>query len=185
VAAALELHAMLDGPADNLTRVEIVMADYPVIKRQQEDQGRTRPQSREAADHSFPFLVAVTLIDGAFGLAQFEAERWREPRVNALMEKTVMRRDAHWNMRAPGGFPCTLRAIDARGREFTAEVDYPPGFSKDGIGQQTVIEKFHAVTAPHLRESARTQIVDAVMDFAHSRNTNELDTAIGMEGTFT
>jgi 2-methylcitrate dehydratase len=184
VAAALKLHAMLEGPAENLARIEIVMADYPVIKRQQEDDGRTHPRSREAADHSFPFLVAVTLIDGAFGIAQFEAERWNEPRVNALMAKITTRRDASWNMRAPGGFPCTLRAEDAWGREFTAEIATPPGFSKDGIDEKTAVEKFHAVTAPHLHQSARDQIVDAVMDFPHSQTTNALDTAIGIEGTF-
>jgi 2-methylcitrate dehydratase len=184
VAAALKLHAMLDGPAENLKRIEIVMADYPVIKRQQEDEGRTHPQSREAADHSFPFLVAVALIDGAFGIAQFEAERWHDPRVNALMEKIVMRRDADWNMRAPGGFPCALRAIDVREREFTAEIDYPPGFSKNGIDGNSVIGKFHTVTAPRLGQSARAQIVDAVLDFPHSQTTNAIDAAIGIEGTF-
>ncbi|HEY4265696.1 MAG TPA: MmgE/PrpD family protein, partial [Micropepsaceae bacterium] len=183
IAAALKLHAMLDGPAEDLDRIEIVMADYPVIKRQQDDEGRTRPQSREAADHSFPFLVAVTLIDGAFGIAQFDRERWRDPRVNALMEKIIMRRDPEWTMRAPGSFPCMLYAQTRRGRAFTSEVSYPPGFSKDGIGETPAIEKFHAVTAPHLRESARSQIVDAVMEFHHSRSTIALDSAIGIEGT--
>jgi 2-methylcitrate dehydratase len=183
VAAALELHAMLEGHTEELDRVEIVMADYPVIRRQQEDEGRARPQSREAADHSFPFLVAVTLIDGVFGVEQFERERWHDSRVTALMQKITMRRDAAWNTRAPGGFPCALYAYDRQGRRFAADVAYPPGFSQNGIGQNAVIEKFHAVTAPHLGRSTRERIVDAVMDFAHSRSTTALDCAIGMEGT--
>jgi len=174
---------MLDGPAGTLTHIEIIMADYPIVKHQQEDEARTRPQSREAADHSFPFLVAVTLLDGAFGPAQFEGERWRDSNVTALMEKITMRRDAAWNARAPGAFPCTLRARTRAGRDIMTEIDYPPGFAKNGLDETSVIEKFHAVTAALLRDSARARIVDAVMEFHHSRTTATLDTAIAIEGT--
>ena len=182
VAAALKLHAMLGGNVENLAAIEIVMADYAAVKRHQGDPARARPASREAADHSFPFLVAVALLDGAFGIAQFAGERWRDPRVGALMEKITMRRDAAWNARAPGGFPCTLRAKTKAGGEFIAEVPYPPGFSKNGLDQTAVIEKFHAVTAPHLDAIQRGRIVDAVLEFHHSRSTATLDNAIASSG---
>jgi len=181
VAAALELRRMLDGPAEDLTAVEIIMADYRVVARHQGDKGRARPASREAADHSFPFVVAVTLIDGAFGIAQFDNERWRDPKVVALMEKIVMRRDAKLNTRAPGAFPCVIHAR-TNDEEFVAEIDYPPGFSRNTLDEAAVLAKFHAVTAPVLQSSARARIVDAVMDLHHARSTRELDAAISTEG---
>src|SRR5258707_15774139 len=113
---------MVKGEVDKLSRIEIIMADYRVVKRHQEDPGRIHPPSREAADHSFPFLIAVTLIDGALGSAQFGQERWHDAKVKALMAKIVMSRDANWNMRAPGAYPCTVRARDIDGRELVAEV---------------------------------------------------------------
>ena len=183
VAAALKLRAKLGDAIQDLAHIEIVMADYPAVRRHQEDKGRARPQSREAADHSFPFLVAVALIDGTFGIAQFENERWHDPRVTRLMEKITMRRDAEWNARAPGGFPCTLRAQNSQGHEFLAEIPYAPGFSHDGIDRAATLEKFHAVTAPWLGQTARTQIVDAVMAFPETSSTTPLDTAIATEGT--
>jgi 2-methylcitrate dehydratase PrpD len=100
------------------------------------------------------------------------------------MDKITMRRDAGWNARAPGGFPCRLQAQDRQGREFIAEVPYPPGFSKSGLDQTAIIEKFHSVTAPHIDESARMRIVDAVMEFHHSRSSATLDNAIATEGSF-
>ena len=183
VAAALSLRGMMRGNLDGLVRLHIVMADYVVVKRHQEDKGRARPSSREAADHSFPFVVAVTLIDGAFGIAQFAGERWNDAAVKTLMAKIVMSRDAALNTSALGAFPCTLRAEMADGNVFSSAVDYPPGFSHDGPDQTAVIEKFHAVTAPHLRDDARSRIVDAVMEFPHSRSTATLDAAIAIEGT--
>ena len=182
VAAALRLREQLGSSIDAIARVEIVMADYRSIARQQADEGRTRPQSREAADHSFPFLVAVSLIDGAFGVAQFENERWRDPRVTALMAKIEMKRDPALSARAPGSFPCVLRAHPADGRVLTSEVLYPPGFSRDGLDTRTVVEKFHATTVPYLERDARMRIVDAVMEFHHSPSTAQLDTAIAIQG---
>jgi 2-methylcitrate dehydratase len=185
VAAAVKLHAALKGNVDNIARLEIVMADYPTVARHQSDPGRIRPKSREAADHSFPFLVAVTLIDGTFGIAQFGCERWRDPNVTALMAKIEMHRDAQWNTRAPGSFPCLLRAHEASGRTVTAEVPYPPGFSRSGLDADAVVEKFHATTAQFCDRDARARIVDAVMEFHHSRSTAPLDDAIAIEGKHT
>jgi 2-methylcitrate dehydratase len=183
VAAALHLHKMLDVPAEELASIELVMADYTVVKRHQGDKGRARPASREAADHSFPFIVAVTLIDGAFGVAQFGHERWRDPKIVALMEKIVMQRDAALNARAPGAFPCRLRARKADSREYVAECDYPPGFSRSGLDEAAVVEKFHAVTTPYIPASQRARIVAAVMDVHQARSTAALEAAISTEGT--
>jgi 2-methylcitrate dehydratase len=183
VAAALELHKALDGSVGAIASLDIVMADYTVVKRHQGDKGRARPTSREAADHSFPFIVAVTLIDGVFGISQFHNERWRDPKVVALMEKIVMHRDPKLNARAPGAFPCLLRATKTDGSKHIVEVDYPPGFSRDGLDDATVLEKFHAITAPILPASARMRIVDAVMDFHEARSTATLEAAISTQGT--
>jgi 2-methylcitrate dehydratase len=182
VAAALALRASVGGDWERLARIDIVMANYPAIARHQDDAHRARPQSREAADHSFPFLVAAALIDGAFGHAQFEGERWRDPAVTALMERIFMRRDALWNARAPGTFPCALHARDHAGHAYSIEVPCPPGFSADGLDETALLAKFRANTEPFLSASATQRIVDAVMEFDHSSAPNELDAALTKEG---
>jgi 2-methylcitrate dehydratase len=178
VAAALKLHALLKGSVENLSRIEVTMADYPVVKRHQEDPGRIRPMSREAADHSISFLIAVSLIDGAFGVAQFENERWRDPRVVHLMEKIVLSRDAAWNTRAPGTYPCSIRAWDVNRREHAVEVPYPPGFSRGRFDETAVVDKFHAIVEPVLARDDRVRIVEAVLEFDHSPSSAKLDAAI-------
>lgn len=178
VAAALQMHKVLKESVESLTRIEIIMADYPVVERQQADEARSRPQSRESADHSFPFIVAVSLIEGAFGVAQYEHERWHDPRVIALMSKIVMRRDADWNAHAPGAFPCALHAWDTTGRDYLIEVPYPPGFSNNGLDETVVLEKFHDMTDAMLVRAHRERIVDATLKFDNSPSTATLDAAI-------
>jgi len=185
VAAALKLHAILKRDAATLSRIEVTMADYRVTKRHQDDPERHNPVSREAADHSFPFAVAVALIDGKFGPAQFEGERWRDPAVTSLMSRIVMRRDAAWNARAPGSYPCAIRVIDTSGDEHNVEIPYPPGYSRDGLDRQIVLDKFHAVTESILDARDRERIVDAVMDFDRSPSAEPLNRAIAIEGKST
>jgi len=182
VAAALKLHAMLDGNASSLSRIEVTMADYKVTKRHQEDPERLHPLSREAADHSFPFIVAVALIDGRFGAEQFKDERWRDETVTALMTKIVMRRDAAWNARAPGSYPCSIRAIDAQGNDHRVEVPYPPGYSQAGLDASIVLDKFHGVTESMLDRADRARIVDTVMEFDECPSAERLSAAIAIEG---
>lgn len=179
VAAALKLHPMIKGAVETLTRIDVIMADYPFVRDQQGDPGRVRPASRESADHSFQFLVASALTDGAFGPAQFENERWHQPATVALMEKIVMSTDASLNMRAPGTYPCVVRTTDKNGQQHTAEVLYPPGYSQGGIDQAEVVAKFHNITAPILDQARRDRIVAAVLEFDRAATTKTLAATIG------
>jgi 2-methylcitrate dehydratase PrpD len=155
------------------------MADYPAVRRHQQDPGRTHPASREAADHSFQFLVASALTDGAFGAAQFDNERWRDAALVALMERIVMSTDASLNERATGTYPCAIRALDKNGHTHSAEVLFPPGYSRGGIDEAEVVDKFHAITASVLNRSRRDRIVAAVLAFDQATNTKALAETIG------
>ena len=161
VTAGLKMHALIGGNVDRLAKIDVVMADYPMVKRQQADPARIKPQSREAADHSFNFLAAVSMIDGVFGLAQYENERWLDPKVVALMDRLNLTNDPDWGARAPGSYPCAIRAVDRDGREHRVDVPYPPGFAKDGLSQSDVVAKFVELSAASLPTQQRTAIVDA------------------------
>jgi 2-methylcitrate dehydratase len=180
VATALALRSQLRAPAG---RIELVMADYPVVARQQADESRMWPQTRESADHSILFVAAVSLIDGAFGLKQFENERWRDPEVLALMKRMTLTRADFRNHPAKSPFPCAIRARDTAGRDYAVGPIDPPGASKDGLDETAVIAKFHANTEGLLPPAARAAIVEACLNFDLSPSTETLDTAIAIEET--
>jgi 2-methylcitrate dehydratase len=179
VAAALKLHGALAGRLDGICRIEVMMADYPFVRDQQEDPGRIRPQSRESADHSFQFLVAVALSDGTFSTAQFDNERWLDQKIVALMGKMTMATDPTLNTRAPGTYPCVVRVRDADDREHMAEMLFPPGYSQGGIAEAEVIDKFNSI-AGMVGKPQRERIIAAALDFDRASNTDALtDTLSG------
>ena len=163
VHAGLDIHRQVGGDAGRLRHITVAIADTPSLHRQKDDPGRIDPTSREAADHSFNFLAAAAIVDGAFGLAQFDNERWNAADVRDVMSRLEIVCDASLNPRSPGGFPCAIRAQGTDGKDYVAEVLDPPGFSRHGLDADAVTEKFHAITANRLPQAVRDRIVESVM----------------------
>jgi 2-methylcitrate dehydratase len=184
VAAGLALHRQVKsrfgGDLGRLQHIRVAMADMPFLRRQKDDPGRIDPGSREAADHSFNFLAAVALIDGEFGLAQFDNARWNDPNVRAVMGRLEMVVDAELNARAPGSFPCLMEARCDDGSILTADIPDPPGFSRHGLDADAVTGKFNAVTAAHLDEPSRRRIIEAVMGLDRSPSCAALTQALAL-----
>jgi 2-methylcitrate dehydratase len=178
VAAALDLHREIAGDIRRLKRLRVVMADVAAVRAHQNDRERADPTSREAADHSFHFVIAAALKDGAFGLAQYSGERWNDPELRDLMNRMEMTTDADVAQRAPGSYPCRIEAEMTDGRSYQAEVLFPPGLSHGGLQPQVVIAKFDALTAPRLPAAARQGIVDAVMTLEDSPSLAALQAAL-------
>ena len=181
VAAGIEMHRRLRGAVDRLTGLTLIIPDTPGLRRQKDDPGRIKPASRETADHSFNFLAAVSLIDGEFGLAQFDGERWNDPKVCALMARLEIINDSSWNRRAPDSYPCSFAVRTEDGREEVVEVPYPPGFSRSRLEAETVMKKFNTLTARHLAQRARDRITEAAMALDESASCAELMAAVATE----
>jgi 2-methylcitrate dehydratase len=148
IQAALDLRTRLNGATDQIVRIEAVMGDLPVIRRQQGDPSRRMPKSREAADHSFAYLIAVTLLDGELTHRQFAGDRWiNDTRLLALMERISFEVSRELTDEAPGSIPCELRVALRSGEELTARRLFPPGHSVPdrGLDQAVVEEKFFAL----------------------------------------
>jgi 2-methylcitrate dehydratase len=162
--AAIPLAAKIKGRLDEIETITITMADNPMIRRQQTDPGRVDPRSREAADHSFPFIAAVSLMDGMLTTRQYANERWNAPDIRALMARMVFDTDASLSTRAPGGYPSAIRIVMTGGETFTAEALEAPGMSHGGIPRDAVIDKFALTTAGLLTDARRTRLRDMVLD---------------------
>jgi 2-methylcitrate dehydratase len=183
VAAGIALHRLVGGNVDQLKTIRVTLADLPIVRRWLADPGRIDPRSREAADHSLHFLIAVALNDGAFGLRQFDNERWADAKVRALMAKLDIATDAGLSRRAAEAYPCALHATGRDGRPYDVEVLQPPGFSPNGLDTPTVLDKFTGVTERHLAPGSRNRIVDAVMALDKATSCDGLMQLLAAERT--
>jgi 2-methylcitrate dehydratase len=65
------------------------------------DPSRWAPATRETADHSLPYVIAIALLDGEVTAKSFASARLGDPTVGALMKKVTVTEDAGLSAQYP------------------------------------------------------------------------------------
>ena len=156
-AAGIELHGSSSGDDRPPQAFKLTIADTPGLRRQKDDPGRIEPNSREAADHSFNFLAAVSLIDGEFGLAQFDNNRWDDPQGVRADGAARDRPRCRWNTAHRTASRARSRCDRQRDASTGWRSPTRPASPAAGFCR-TVVRKFHGLTAAHLSRAARSAL---------------------------
>jgi 2-methylcitrate dehydratase len=127
IAATLNLVARHHPRPQDVTRLEVHLPDTPITRRHLADPARNRPATRESADHSIPFLLAVSLQDGEVGPGQFAAQRWLDPGTVALMERVTQVADPALTADGRHGYPAVVILETRDGARYTSAVPAAPG----------------------------------------------------------
>jgi len=124
------------------------------------DPEKWHPRSRETADHSLPYLVAVALMDGEVGLDQFTEARIADPRLRALIQKVSVRDDSEFNRAYPESMPnqVTVKTVD--GQSHSLKVTYPKGHPKRPLTDNELEKKFISLTEPRLSNKQIRKLLD-------------------------
>ena len=183
-AAAAQLHEKIGGKAGGrigtIRSITVTMTDSPVIRRQQTDPGRLDPHSREAADHSFPFIAAIALIEGRLTPRDYDGERWNAADVRGLMGRMRFDTDAALGARNPEGYPVRIRLEMDDGSTVEAECLAAPGMSAGGVARDAVVAKFDALTEGLLSNTRRDHVRDMVLDLDRLPSVRPLMEALAL-----
>lgn len=117
------------------------------------------PKSRETADHSMPYVLAVALTDGAITLKSFDLSRVLDPKLRPLMNKISVIEDTVMSEAFEHGrWPArvTIRLTD--GRILTREGDLPKGAADNPMSDDEVNEKFDSMVCDVLEPEAHAQL---------------------------
>src|SRR5207237_9203361 len=81
------------GDPSQIASVHIVSHDASVDIIGSEPEKR-KPETRETADHSLPYITAIALIDGDVTDRQFEPDRFSDPAIWKFLENVKVTRKA-------------------------------------------------------------------------------------------
>lgn len=133
-----------DGSVSDIRKIEIHSFDAAVDIIGSEPE-KWHPTTRETADHSMPYCVAVALLDGEVGLGQFTTERITRADVRELMQKIEIHRDANLTAIYPDGIPNRLEVALWHGNTHTREVTYPRGHARNRMTDEEVVAKYRSL----------------------------------------
>ena len=123
---------------------------------------KTIVRTKEEADHSLHYMVAVAALDGQVMPAQYEPERIGRKDVQSLLRKVNVVPNPAYSKRFPDEHCCKITVTLKDGRLFAKEkVDYE-GFHTRPMSWERVIGKFEGLAEDAIEPSRRREIIDAV-----------------------
>ncbi len=152
IEAAIELRTKFALRSVKQMTVDVFDVGAAIIGSEKE---KWNPSTRETADHSLPYLVAIALLEGTVSLKQYQRARYRDADVKKLMRTVRVRSDAAYSRLYPKQMPTRLSIRLSDGKTFSSEVMCPKGYAGRPMSWEDIQEKFQRLSAPVL--SSRSQ----------------------------
>jgi 2-methylcitrate dehydratase len=174
--AAQDVRAQDGFSAAAITGVRLRTFDvaHSIIGGGEEGDKRT-VRTKEEADHSLPWMLAVVLLDGELTPAQYHHERVLADDVQDLMQLVEIVPDDELSARFPQAMPADLEVTLADGTVFRSSADSYEGFHTDPLSWGGARAKFDALAAPFASSELRDRIAGIVEDLEHHEVSDLMD----------
>lgn len=143
------LTAMMKCVKDNrIASGDVAEIKVEVIARAADilgDPHKYRPDSKETADHSLPYCMAVGLVDGMVTPLQFKEERVLDKGLIPIMDKVKVVANDEFEALFPKFQPSRVTITTTSGKSFSTRVDVPKGDPRDPMTAEEIGVKFHAL----------------------------------------
>jgi 2-methylcitrate dehydratase len=151
----------IDGRAIERIRVEIFNVAHLIIGGGAEGD-KTVVRTKEEADHSLPYMLAVAALDGEVLPGQYRPGRIASEDVQSLLRRVAVIPDPVFSGRFPEEHACRVTVVMKDGRTFVRDKADYEGFHSRPMSWDRVIEKFESLAGDAADPVLRREIVDAV-----------------------
>ena len=106
------------------------------IKTAAGDESRWSPTTRETADHSLPYCITMSFLNGDLTAESFEREQWNDERVKEFLPKVKATENRDFSSNYPDLTQSTVKVSTKDGGKYSEHLDVPTGdprrpFTKD------------------------------------------------------
>lgn len=174
VVAAIEVARQIDT-LDNIKQLEVATTRRGHQRTGSEPE-KWKPETRDTADHSLPYIVARAMFDGDITNDTFEPQMFRDPTVRAFMTKISVSADPVLTARPGAAAPTRITAILEDGRRISSEIDTAPGFAGSPMTRGELEQKFLA----NVGKKWMSDKIDDVLDLLwHVEKIDDISKLLG------
>ena len=160
--SAIEAALFLRKQIDDISQIESVRieshdAAVDIIGSEEE---KWKPETRETADHSLPYITAIALLDGEVTERQFQPARFTDPKIWKFLENVSVVRNAELTSVYAEAVANIVHVKLKGGQTLTKRVDYPLGNARNPVSDDELVGKFNALVIPKIGDAAAKKIVD-------------------------
>jgi 2-methylcitrate dehydratase len=159
----LELKSENGFTAEDVDRIEIETFDvaYNIIGGGEEGV-KTVVRSKEQADHSLHYMIAVAILDDQVLPPQYADERILRDDVQELLTKIDVLPSEAFSRRFPEEMPCRIRIVLKNGVVLIKEKKDYEGFTSRPMTWEAAAMKFHGLSEGRANLALRTEILQAI-----------------------
>jgi len=128
------------------------------------DPSKYDPRTRETADHSLPYCIAATIVDGTVTPASFEEKKIMDPELRSYLNKIKVIADPDYEKTFPELKKAGVEIRTTDGNSFSIELDYPLGDYREPIDDETLYSKFDSMVLSETGKEKRDIIVDTILN---------------------
>src|SRR5256885_4355180 len=172
IEAALFLRKEIGDPAKiQSVRIESHDASVDIIGSEPE---KWKPETRETADHSLPYITAIALIEGGVTDRQVEPERFTDPAIWKFLENVKVTRNAELSALYAVAVANIVHVTLKDGKTLTKRVDYPLGNAKNPVSDGELERKFLRLVEPALGRDHCAKILDHAWSLEQEKGVHHL-----------
>jgi len=172
VWAAIQMHD--EGiETDSIVEIE-VETHAAAIALMAGDRSRWTPHTRDVADHSLPYVVARSLLDGSLTLDSFDDGKLNDRSGQFLMEKILVSENTDFTRRYPEANSTRLSLQLATGQLRSILVEQPKGHVANPMDDSAVDSKFRDLFVRYGDDAHGQRVLDALWHLEQCRDVNEL-----------
>ena len=180
--SAIEAALLLRKEIPDLSQVKSMVieshdASVDIIGSEPE---KWKPQQRETADHSLPYITAVALIDGEVTDKQFAPERFTEKGIVDFLQNVKVERNDELSALYAEAVANIVHITLADGRTLTKRVDYPLGNAKNRLSDSQLEGKFHSLAEPKIGRDGADRVMDQAWNLEEAKDAKKLMTSLAM-----
>lgn len=174
IEASLKLRQEIKD-MDDIQSIDIKTFDvaFEIIAK---DKEKWNPKTRETADHSLPYCVAVALMDGEVGLRQFAEERIADSRLIQLIKKVGVTPEPDLSRQYPEAMPNDIEITVKGGKRYRKKILYPKGHPKNPMGDKEVEEKFRGLSEKLFSSSDMDILLNRLWHLEEIKDVKEITT---------
>ena len=174
--AALEARKEIDDP-DEIVSVEIASheAGYTILGK---DPEKWDPKTKETADHSLPYIVAMALLEGKIDNSTYTEKKFRDPKILGFLKKITVIEDKELSTKYPEAVANRITVKLSTGKLIRKQVDYHKGHPKNPMTDREVEEKFERLTKNYLGKGQSRKILDSVWQLEKVKDIDKLVTML-------
>ena len=138
------------------------------------DPAKYRPTSKETADHSLPYCLAVAIADREVTPKQFKTSRIPDPQLHPLMDAVKAVANPEFESLFPASQPSRVTITTKAGKSYAQRVDVPKGDYRDPGSMDDIAVKFNALGGDRFSPKQLAAMKDAIMSLENCRDVSTL-----------